>query len=397
MKMPMEQHPPIRVLRIQSRICIGGPALNTINLSSGLEEKGFHTILVGGRLQENEQSMVPLAVEKGVDVRIIPEMGRSVALFDDLKALFKLIALIRSFQPHIVHTHTAKAGALGRIAAMLCRVPIRFHTFHGHVFTGYFKPWVNSIVIRVERMLGRISSRIIAISRIQFEDLTLKYRIISKNKCRIVPLGFELRKIYGGEPGLFRSSLNVRENTVLCGILARLVPVKDHRFLLDAIREWKNRFREMSTVRPVFLIIGDGDLREELENQTDELGIRDWVVFTGWRQDLKAIYADLDLNILVSRNEGTPVTLIEGMACGVPILAKDVGGIRDIAPQGAGTILPAHCSPVQFAESIQKFLSNPKCLSHEVQAKVRANFDVSRLVSDMEHHYRELLSERGIS
>jgi len=397
MKMPLEQEHPIRVLRIQSRICIGGPALNTINLSSGLQSKGFHTILVGGRLQDNEQSMLPLAREKGVDVRIIPEMGRSVALFDDLRALFKLIALIRAFRPHIVHTHTAKAGALGRVAAFLCRVPIRFHTFHGHVFTGYFKPWVNRIVIGVERCLARISTRIIAISRIQYEDLTMKYRIVPEKKCGMVPLGFELKKIYGGKPGRFRSSLNLNENTILCGILARLVPVKDHSFLLNAIREWKDGFQDKSSHQPVFLIIGDGDLREALEKQTDELDIREWVVFTGWRQNLKEIYADLDLNMLVSRNEGTPVTLIEGMACGVPILSKDAGGIRDIAPQGAGTILPSHCSPTQFATSIHHFLTNPQPLSQEIQAEVRKNFDVTRLVNDMEHQYRKVLSKRGIS
>ncbi|PIE01610.1 MAG: hypothetical protein CSA81_11225 [Acidobacteria bacterium] len=382
----MPPHEKIRVLRIQSRICIGGPALNTINLSAGLNPERYQTLLIGGRLQEDEKSMEPLAHEKGVAIQIIPEMGRSVSLFDDLRAFFKLKALIEKYRPHIVHTHTTKAGALGRLAAFYCKVPIRIHTFHGHVFSGYFNPLINRAVIAAERFLGRLSTQIVAISNIQKRDITEKYKIVKPEKCKVIPLGFELHKVVNGQKGRLKAELGIHPQTRILGILARLVPIKNHSFLLQAIAEWKKIKRERD--QAMFLIIGDGTLRSDLEKEARELRITGCTQFTGWRKETAAIYADLDLNLLVSRNEGTPVTLIEGMSAGVPFLSLDVGGIRDIAPEKAGNILPANSTPREFANAIQRFMEQPFELSREIKEEVHRRFDVSRLVRDVEELYK---------
>jgi len=385
-----------RILRIQSRICIGGPALNTINLSAGLNSDLYQTLLIGGRLQEDEESMEPYAHEKGIAIQIIPEMGRTLSPFDDFRALFKLIRLMKKYKPHLVHTHTAKAGALGRLAAFYCRVPIKVHTFHGHVFKGYFSPLVNRLVITTEQILAKLSSKIITISRIQKQDITEVYRITSTKKCQIVPLGFELDKVIHGSPGNFKKSLKLPESIRLFGILARLVPVKNHHFLLRSIAEWKRLYHSQEKTKIMFLFIGDGTLRNELEQLKDELALNDVVRFTGWKKCTADIYADLDLNMLVSKNEGTPVTLIEGMASGVPILTTDVGGIRDIAPENAGTILSEGASHTEFARAIQFFIRNPKRLSQNVKDKVKLAFGLERLIKDIENTYDELFKSKEI-
>lgn len=387
----------VRVLRIQSRICIGGPALNTLLVSSGLPKDSFTVLTVGGRLLDDERSMEPFAWDRGAAMHLLEEMGRSIHWSDDLRALRKLVKLMRLYRPHIVHTHTAKAGALGRVAAFLARVPVRMHTFHGHVFHGYFSPLKSKLAVAVERVLAALSHAIIAISPRQYQDLVQVYRAVPAKKCHVVRLGFELDKMAGGVRGRFRRQWGLRDETKLVGILARLVPIKNHQLLIEAIGCWQRQFPETSPDQVRFLIIGDGELRPQLEQRVAELGIQPWVLFTGWQRDTPSIYADLDLNVLVSKNEGTPVTLIEGLACGIPILSTDVGGIRDFADEGCGTIVPADITPAALADALAFFLAEParlQRLAPALQAKIRETFHVDRLVKDIGCLYSRLLQER---
>lgn len=387
----------LRVLRIQSRICVGGPALNTILLSAGLSPNRFHTILVGGRLEPDEKSMAPLAVEKGVDLRLIEEMGRSIRWSDDLRALWRLIKLIREFRPHIAHTHTAKAGAMGRLAAFLCRVPIRLHTFHGHTFHGYFSPTVTRLFIWIERFLALLSHRIVVISERQREDICAVYKVAPPRKTVVVPLGFELAKMRMGQSGRFRGSLGMGPEVTLVGILARLVPIKNHDLLLRAIAVFCAIESQASPEAIRFVIIGDGELRATLEAQAVKLGIAPFVIFAGWRSDVPDIYADLDLNVLTSKNEGTPVTLIEGLTNGVPILATDVGGIRDFADERHGRIVPADIEATALGAQLAQMLPGgrrPERLPESLRAEIQARFDVSRLVEDVTKLYESLATER---
>lgn len=382
---------PIRVLRIQSRICVGGPALNTILLSAYLDKR-YQTKLIGGALEPGEKSMAAFADEKGVHIEVIEEMGRSVKALDDLRALWKLIKLIRAYKPTVVHTHTAKAGAIGRLAAALCRVPLRVHTFHGHTFHGYFSPLVTRVFIWIERVLAMLSHRIVVISNRQKEDICHVYKVAPERKTRIVPLGFELAKMVNGSPGSFRASLGIGHQTRLVAILARLVPIKNHALLLEAIAHYRNRAAQVSAEQIRFLIIGDGELREQLETLSRDLKIDDLVLFTGWRSETPDIYADIDLNVLTSKNEGTPVTLIEGLACGVPVLATDVGGIRDFADERHGRILPANATATEFGDALFDLLQHDlQRLDPKLRDDIRSRFDVSRLVGDMAQLYDEAL------
>lgn len=380
----------IRVLRVQSRICIGGPALNTILLSTQLDPQRYHTLLVGGRLEPGEKTMTPFALEKGADIRIVEEMSRGLGPLNDLKALFQMIRLIRAFKPHIVHTHTAKAGAIGRVAAFLCRTPIRIHTFHGHTFHGYFSPWASWLVVWSERLLTRLSHRIVVISRTQKEDICQRYRVAPEFKTSIVPLGFELDKVRLGRVGAFRQRLGLAKGTILVAILARLVPIKNHQLLLHAIAFWRKLVPQVQPSQVSFLVVGDGELRGSLELLADELGIKPFVIFTGWLQETADIYADINLNVLVSKNEGTPVTLIEGLANGVPILTTDVGGISDFADEHCGTILAADITAQQLAHELARVLTipgGPPRLAEEIVGHIRSRFDVTRLVADMDRLY----------
>lgn len=386
---------PVRILRIQSRICIGGPALNTILLSSGLREEGFQTLLVGGKLEPGETAMTPMVHQKGVALHHLEEMGRTISWVDDLRALRKLIRIIRLYKPHVVHTHTAKAGALGRIAAFICRVPVRVHTFHGHVFKGYFNPVMNKVFILTERFLAALSHGIVAISPTQKKDLTEIYKAVPKKKCRVIRLGFELEKMVNGIPGRFRESIGVGPETRLVGILARLVPIKNHELFLEAVAVWRRLNPEMRPEQIRFLVLGDGELRDDLEQKARDLGIDSLVMFCGWRRDTADIYADLDLNMLVSKNEGTPVTLIEGLACGVPILSTNVGGICDFAGEEHGVILPADADPEAVGSALNEMLAKPKLrLDDPAREKILAMYSHRRLVSEMGALYRDLQGKR---
>lgn len=387
---------PLRVLRIQSRICVGGPALNTILLTAHMNPAQFESRLVGGRLDEGEKPMDAFAEQKGVTITMLPEMGRTISLLDDLKALFKVMRLIRQFKPHVVHTHTAKAGAVGRVAAFLCRVPIRVHTFHGHTFEGYFSKRMSKLVVWTERLLAMISNRIVTISPAQQHDISDRFKVVPAHKTEVIRLGFELDKMRGGTPGKLREELGLDGDARIGAIVARLVPIKHHDLLLRALAHLKRTLPEDAPAIKI-LVVGDGETRPELEALAKELKIEDMLVFLGWRRDVPDIYADINLNILVSKNEGTPVTLIEGLAVGVPILTTDVGGIRDFADQTCGRIVPADISPEGFADHLKAMLlSDQRRLPDPIRDKIHAGFHVSRLVGDMERLYLKLAEEKGL-
>ena len=286
----------IKVVRIIARLNIGGPAIHTILLTQGLNPQRYSSVLVKGSEDISEGNMLGLAAEKGIHPILIPTMQREINLKKDWDAFWKIFWLIKKEKPHIVHTHTAKAGALGRFAAKLAGVPIIIHTFHGHTFYEYFSNKEAARFIRIERFLGLFTNRIITVSRRGMEDL-LHYRIASPEKILHIPLGLELEKFLDCEKyrGEFRQELGFSADDFLIGIVARLVPVKGHTYFLEAARKVLEK-----NSRAKFLIIGDGELKKELENYTEKLGIADRVFWTGFRSDLPRIYADLDLVVLSS-------------------------------------------------------------------------------------------------
>lgn len=378
----------MKILRIITRLNIGGPAIHAILLTQGL---GFKTQLVTGSIGEGEGDMSYLAQEKGVRPILIPELGRNIRWDDDIAAFFKLYRLIKREKPYIIHTHMAKAGTLGRLAGVIAKVPIRIHTFHGHVFQGYFNPLATKLFIIIEKVLARFCQRLVTISPTQYHQLCYDYKIAPRDRFVLIPLGFDLTPFLNSESqaGKLREELGIPPKTYLIGIIGRLTPVKNHRLFFRAAWEVLKREPEVK-----FLVVGGGELLKELNAFVKKLGIEEKVIFLGWRRDMDLIYADLDVVVLTSINEGTPVTLIEAMASAKPVVATRVGGVPDVVKDGVTGILVPPEDVIGLTQGILKLLEDKKLredLGRAGREFVRERFSKDRLIRDMENLYTTIL------
>ncbi len=389
--MPLET--PIRVMRIIARLNIGGPAIHVALLSAGLNDAYFRTTLVTGTVGPHEGDMSARVREMGVEPLVIPALGREIAPLADLRTLVALMRLMCREKPHIVHTHTAKAGQVGRLAAFLTGVPVIVHTFHGHVFRGYFGPLKTHLFILLERLAARLSDAILTVSERLREDL-IAFRIAPPQRIHVVPLGLPLEPLADleGVRGMLRRELGCWTDTPLVGIIGRLVPIKNHDLFLEAAQRVAQALPQVR-----FLIVGDGERRAELEALTARLGLGEAVHFTGWRTDLPALYADLDVVVISSRNEGTPVSLIEAMAAGVPVVSTAVGGVPDLLQEGRlGRLVPPD-DAAALAEAILAALREGRGeRTAQAQRWAFEHYSAARLVEDMRRLYRTLLAEKGL-
>jgi glycosyltransferase involved in cell wall biosynthesis len=383
----------IKILRVIARLSIGGPAIHVVLLTAGLDRKRFESLLVSGRENPGEGSMLDYALSHGVQPIIIPEIVGEFSLGpQELRALVRLYRLMRRERPHIVHTHTAKAGFVGRLAARLARVPAVVHTFHGHILHGYYSPRKTQLLRGMERILTRLTNHIIAVSEQVRQDL-VTYGVAPAEKILVVPLGLELEPFLDGSQsrGAFRRELNLNGGERLVGIVGRLFPIKNHRLFLDAAALMARQERVAR-----FVIVGDGVLRPEMEQYAHALDIADRVVFTSWRRDLPRIYADLDVLAVTSNNEGTPVSAIEAMAAGCPVVATRVGGLPDLISDGETGYLVPPGDAQAVSAAMLRLLREPdmaRRMGQAARALVRERFAAQRLVSDMERLYPELLGQ----
>jgi glycosyltransferase involved in cell wall biosynthesis len=384
----------IRILRVFSRLNVGGPSLHVIHLAAGLEAHGFVTRLVVGRESEREGNLMDLALERHVDVQALPGLGREIRPFSDLRALVGLVRLARRFRPHVVHTHTAKAGVLGRVAARLARVPVVVHTYHGHVLREYFGRVTSAVFGAIERFLAHRTDGLVTVSESVKSDL-VAMGIAPADRIRVVPLGLELAPFTGTLPrGVLRADAGFAAEAPLVGMVGRLVPVKDVSTFLRAARLVHAHRPDVR-----FSLVGDGPDRPSLEAQAAAVGLQGLVCFHGWRRDLPAVYGDLDVVVNASRNEGTPVALIEALAAGRPVVATAVGGTPDVLENGAhGALVPAQDEQA-LAAAIEAALAAPPSATRVAAARahVLARYGVSRLLSDLAALYRELLRTRGVA
>ncbi|GBR73682.1 glycosyl transferase GTB-type super family, partial [Candidatus Termititenax aidoneus] len=310
-----------KILRIISRLNIGGPAIHVTNLNYYLDKNyGYDSRLVYGSLATGEGSMEYLARTKKLKTIILPELGREINWRKDLKTFWQLYKILQREKPDIVHTHTAKAGAVGRLAAKLAGVKKVYHTFHGHVFHSYFGKFKTLAFIILEKILARFTTKIIAISAKQKAEI-ISYGVARPDKIAVIRLGFELNKLQPVK-NYWHRKYKLAPQTILVGIVGRLTAVKNHEYFLEIAREV---CRQNDNVR--FIIIGGGELREQLIMSAKLKNLDGKVFFAGFLNDTKKIYSDLDIAALTSRNEGTPVTLIEAMACGKPAVSTNVGGV----------------------------------------------------------------------
>jgi glycosyltransferase involved in cell wall biosynthesis len=385
-----------RVVRVIARLNVGGPAIHVLNLSEGLEGR-YSTVLVAGAVDETEADMSSEAEARGVRLRLMPELGRRISPFQDVAALVKLYRLFRRLRPQIVHTHTAKAGTLGRLAAVGARVPVRVHTFHGHVMRGYFSPWISRAVVAVERMLARTSTCIVTVSDGQARELVEHFGICPAGKMRVVPLGFDFARFaperISAVRGQLRAELGVGSAPVVT-IVGRLVPIKNQALFLEAAARVVSQ-REDCT----FVVVGGGPLEGALRARADALGLEGRVRFLGWRSDLDRIFADSDVVALTSDNEGTPVALIEALACGCSVVSTDVGGVSDVLEEGrlGRLVPPGHAQ--ELADAIEHLLGDPAGRQELGRAGIRsvhARYGVERLVDEIAGIYDELLARAGL-
>jgi glycosyltransferase involved in cell wall biosynthesis len=387
-------HRKLRVLRLFSRLNIGGPAIHVILTTAGLDPERYEPLLVVGREGDREGNFLGMAEAKGIPMKVIPTFGRRIDPFRDLITLARLVRLMKRERPDIVHTHTAKAGALGRLAARLAGVPVVVHTFHGSVFDGYFGPRVAGLFQWIERKLALRTDTIIAVSERVAADL-VERRIAPRDKIEVVPLGLELDRFRNVElsRGELRRELGLPLQAQLVGSVGRLVPIKDLPTLLGAMVE-------LSATQPeaILLVVGDGPERPALEQLAGRLGLSSRVRFLGFRDDLERIYADLDVAVNCSLNEGTPVSLIEAMASGVPVIATAVGGTPDLLDEGRlGKLVPA-ADPKALARGLAEILSgNGRLTKTATRARrsVTQRFSLERLLGDLDGLYLRLLKSQN--
>lgn len=386
----------LRVLRAITRLNIGGPAIHAILLTRGLQNDRFQSVLVTGLEGPHEGSMRDLAAKHGVRPRVLRELGREVSPVNDLRATLAMYRLIRGSRPHIVHTHMAKAGTAGRVAARLAGVPIVVHTFHGHTFHSYWGPVKSALFLGIERALGRLTDRVIAVGEAQKADI-VSYGVAPAAKILTIPLGLEIEPMLDAEQhrGRLRAELGLNGQERLVGIVARLVPIKAHEVFLEAAT--RIRAAEPATS---FLIVGDGERRAELETLARDLGLGGSVRFLGWRADMREVYADLDVVALCSNNEGSPVALIEALAAGRPVVSTRVGGVPNVVQDGTSGLLVPPRDPAALAEGILALLRNTDRaaeLGRAGRASVYPRHSAGRLVRDVEQLYLELAREKGLA
>jgi glycosyltransferase involved in cell wall biosynthesis len=390
---------PIRVLRVIARLNMGGPALHVAYLSAGLRERGYDTKLVAGSLAHGESSMAFVADAAGVEIVRLPQLHREVSVVYDALSVASLVKLIRAWRPHILHTHTAKAGAVGRTAARLAgdaRPPIVLHTFHGHVLEGYFGPAKAGVYRRVEQLLAHDTTRLVAVSPEVRDDL-VELGVAAAEKFAVVRLGIELEQRTQPRDEArtqFRRLFGVPEDRFVVGWIGRMTAVKRLPDVLAAFKRLRDR-----GVEATLCLVGEGPDRDEVEALAQRLGLMRDCLFVGYQRDVAPYYAFFDALLLPSANEGTPVVAIEALAAGLPVVATAVGGVADVVEDGVDGFLVPRGDVEALAERLHRLADDPelrRTLGAAGSERVPERYAVERLVDDMDALYRELLAEAGL-
>jgi glycosyltransferase involved in cell wall biosynthesis len=389
---------PIRVLRVIARLNMGGPAIHVAYLAAGLETRGYHTTLVAGSLARGEDSMAFLAERLGVAVVSVEELQREVSLLHDARSVLRIAELIRSERPHILHTHTAKAGAIARAAALLAggaRPPVVLHTFHGHVLKGYFNSGRTAFFRHVERALARASDVLVAVSP-EVRDELVELGVAPYDKFVVIRLGIPLEERLG-DPTVdsdYRRLYGIPEDAFVIGWVGRMTGVKDTGAVLEIVRATRDR-----GVEAVLCMVGDGPDRERLEQLAHELGIARSCYFVGYQSDVAGYYRLFDAFVLPSVNEGTPVSAIESLASETAVVANRVGGVPDVVRDGVDGFLVQPGDNDAAAARLAELAADPALrtrLGASGRARVLERYSVARLVDDVDRLYRSLLATKGL-
>ena len=392
---------PLCVVRVIARLNIGGPARHVAVLDGGLRARGYRTLLLHGEPESAEGSLAHLVTDQNLPVSRVATLRRRVSPWNDLKAFYAVARTIFETRPDIVHKHTAKAGALGRLAAILYNATrsrsqrcLVVHTYHGTVFHGYFG-WLASLCLRiVERTIGYGTDRIAVVSDQQRHELVEALRVVPATKVTVIPLGLDLEPFLAVDESspTLRTGLGLTDGVLVLGFVGRFVPIKDLATLIRAFSLVKNDVPDAT-----LLLAGDGPLRSQMDTLVTSLGVANAVRFLGWRHDLPALYCTLDIVLLSSLNEGTPVSVIEGMAAGRVVVATDVGGVRDVIEHGRTGLLVPPRQPQALAEAIGSLARDAGArnrMGRNGRQAAVARFRASRLIDDVDRVYRAGLAAK---
>jgi glycosyltransferase involved in cell wall biosynthesis len=383
-------------MRIIARLNMGGPAHHVTLLSGLLDHRRYETVLMHGAVGRGEASLEQLGRERHAQLRLVPGLGPELSPRNDLRALLALVRAVRRHRPQIVHTHTAKAGLLGRVAALTTRRPrpVIVHTYHGHVLEGYFGALQTAFYRALERALAHVSDALVGVSRSTVEDLE-RLRIAPRSKFRVIPIGLELGAFLSAsarDGEAFRAEAGAGPDTVLLTFVGRLVPIKRVDVLLRAVAHARAGGAQVRLA-----IVGDGELRPELEALARDLGIADAIHFAGYRTDMVAVAAAADIAVLSSDNEGTPVSLIEAGAAGKPAVSTRVGGVDEVVAPDTGLLAPARDSAA-LGDAIARLAADAglrEAMGERARAHIRGRYTVDRLLTDIDALYVELLKRRS--
>jgi glycosyltransferase involved in cell wall biosynthesis len=411
----------MKIVRVIARLNVGGPAKHVVWLTNGLQTAECESVLVAGTVPPGEDDMGYFATEMGVAPIFVSEMSREISIKDGL-TIWKLYKLFRRERPDIIHTHTAKAGTVGRLAGLLYRwlTPgtlvghpraCRFiHTYHGHIFHSYYGPLKTRLFLAIEKVLARLATdRIVVVSEQQRREINQDFGVGQEDMFSVIPLGLDLDAFadWSALGQTFRDELGTRAGDVVVGIVGRLTEIKNHELFLEAVSVFKQKFSAQSpSTRVRFVVIGNGSLRNQLEQKANSLGLADTVTFAGSRRDLQQVYPGLDIVALTSRNEGTPLTLIEAMANARPVISTAVGGVVDLLGEPLGqksdtpfvicergiSVPPDNANA--FAEGLARLVFDG-ALRREIGERglqfVARSYSRDRLLDDMRSLYSDLL------
>jgi glycosyltransferase involved in cell wall biosynthesis len=388
----------IKILRIINRFNIGGPVYNAILLSAYMPEE-YDTLLIGGLPEKNEENSTYIAEKYGVNPLLISEMQREPNFKNDRKALKKLKEIILTYQPDIVHTHASKAGALGRKAAFDCAVPIVVHTYHGHVFHSYFNWWKTKLYQAIEKRLAKKTTGIIAISELQKNDLALKYKICKLEKIEIINLGLDLGPFNENKSdnrNKTRTAFGLHDSEIAIAIVGRLAPIKNH----DLFLKCASVIHEKTSKKVVYFIVGGGEEFRSIEEKVNALKAKGIDIrMTSWIKDINTFNAGMDILCLTSKNEGTPVSLIEAQAAGIPFVATKVGGIKDIVSENnTGYLVDLNDSDA-FIEKLLHLIENENKrqeMSQKGWSFVQEKFHYKTLIAKTDSYYKFLLNQKNL-
>ncbi|MEW6324886.1 MAG: glycosyltransferase family 4 protein [Nitrospirota bacterium] len=416
---------PLRVLHLITRLDRGGSAENTLLTVIGLARRGYAVALASGNSAESRmtpgeisslKARLAEAREAGAQVIVLPSLRRQISPLRDLAALIGLIRLIRRFSPDIVHTHTSKAGALGRLAAWVCRAPVVIHTPHGHIFYGYYGPWITAAIVAVERGLGRLTHGLITLTDVGKQDY-LDRRIIAADRLHAIPSGIDLTAFRNG-PGRFpkppayavgggvdwnrrvhsaetkaRRMIGLPSQGPVIGVVGRLVPIKGHRYLIDALPAILHEFPKAR-----LLFVGEGDERARLARQAAQLGVADHLHLVGAQPELRRYFAACDLIVQPSLNEGMGRTVVEALVMGKPVVASRVGGLPELIHQGRNGLLVPPASPAALAEAVCSLLRDQvrlRRMGEAARRSVTSRYTTMAMVDAIDRLYRWLAYRRS--